>query len=848
MSILNAPFFDFKSGILTEKIIGRQDLKILKSGLLQGHNTITQVQGGQEFRPGFLHVCLTRRNLPATMWPFVFNDDQAFVLGFTDYYMRFYAQEGVITETAKTITGITQASPGVITIVGHGYSTGDEVYIEGVGGMTELNGAFYLVVRINNDTFSLTDLDGNAINTGAFTAFTSGGTTARVYEIATPYTQIQAEKIMMDGINDVQYLVDGVHMPRKLTRLSNTNWTLASYTRTNDPFEQKAITGASQANPASITCVGHGFSTGDEVFIEDIVGMTQLNNRYFVVTVVDPDTFTLDGENSTSHTAYTSGGIVALAGNAPRAVGLYGGRLFFGGGDNDPDVVDGSMSPDTSSGAPRYDVFTLGSDPEDAISQPIQATGEGTPRIRFFVGTRSFLAVGTFGGMSKLNGGQDSVPISAVDIGTFPVDSVGVAEVRPASFGNDIIYVQRGSEVVLSFQYSVANDGFEGFDTTLQSDELMDAGIRQMAYQQGKPNLLWVLLNDGKFRSLTYRRSEAIVAWNTHEMGGAVGVISLCGEPQSSNQDRLWACVKRTINGVSRYMVEVSANNPLIPKFKNFYTGRANREADKLRWLNMLWEAQRRQVFLDSALTFDNTQTTTLTPGAGATTLGTLDVVFTAGANVFTSDMVGQYIYPKYSTGSETGIVLITEYTSPTQIKGKIEQAFASLTAIASGSWYITKTTISGLDHLEGEEVTVVEDGAYGGTKTVEDGSIDLNNASCCGVIGKSYTGIIETMPIELLLSSGITSGKYKSVGIIKALLRDTLGVAAGSDVYHLDAIKVRTGNDIAGRPAPYFSGYTDLPGFDKFEITRTVTFVQEKPFPFTLLGLVVDTEVGFGT
>lgn len=847
MSLLNAPFFDFKSGVLTEKIIGRQDLKILKSGLLQGHNTITQVQGGQDFRPGFIHVCHTRRNSPATFWPFVFNDDQAFVLGFTDYYLRFYAQEGVITETAKTITAITQASPGVFTIAGHGYSTGNEIYVENVGGMEEINGAFYLVVKIDANTFSLTDLDGNAINTTAFTAFTSGGTAARVYEIETPYTQIQAEMLMMDGINDIQYLLDGVHMPRKLTRQGNTDWTLASYIRTDDPYEQKAITGITQANPASVVAVGHGRETGDQVFLEEITGMTELNNRYFTITKTDADNFTLDGEDSSAYAAYVSGGICSLAGNAPRAVGLYGGRLFLGGSDNDPDIANGSMSPDTTTGAPRYDVFTLGSDPEDAVSLPIQSIGEGTPRIRFFVGTRSFLAVGTFGGMSKMNGGQDSVPISGTDIGTFPIDGIGVAEVRPVTFGNDIIYVQRGTEVVLSFQFSLASDGFEGFDTTLQSDELMDAGIRQLTYQQGKPSLMWVLLNDGKFRSLTYRRSEAIVAWNTHSMGNAIGVISLCGEPQETNKDRLWACVKRRVNGVDRYMVEVSANNPIIPEFKDQYTGRSNKEADRTRWLNLLWEAQRRQVYLDSALTFDNTQTTTLTPGTGATVKGTEDVSFVAGASVFSADMVGQYIYPKYSTGDETGIVYITGYVSGTEITGKVEQAFPSLDPIASGSWYITKTTVSGLDHLEGEEVTVVEDGALAPSKTVENGTIELSTPSCCGVVGCSYTGIVETMPIELLLSSGITAGKYKSVGTIKALLRNTLGLSCGSDSYHLDALKIRTGNDIAGRPAPYFSGYTDVPAFDGYEIMRTVTFVQEKPFPFTLLGLIVDTEVSFG-
>ena len=308
MSGITVPIFDFRSGVLSQKLLARQDLKILKSGLLQGENFFTQIQGSQEFRPGFVYIRRTRNNLPAQLWQFVFNDEQAFVLEFTDYFLRFYTQEGIITETAKNITAMTNANPGVFTSVGHGYVTDDEVFLDGLVGVSGLNGQFYKIVRINNDTYSLKDLDGAAINTTALGTWTSGGTTQRVYQIATPYTKVQAESLKMAGTADIRYLVDGTHMPRKLTRAGNTSWTLASFTRTADPFDQKAITGATQANPCVITCTAHGFVTGDQVFIEDIVGMTQLNNIAFTITKINDNSFSLDGINSTGYTAYASGG------------------------------------------------------------------------------------------------------------------------------------------------------------------------------------------------------------------------------------------------------------------------------------------------------------------------------------------------------------------------------------------------------------------------------------------------------------------------------------------------------------------------------------------------------------
>jgi hypothetical protein len=70
----------------------------------------------------------------------------------------------------------------------------------------------------------------------------------------------------------------------------------------------KAITAATQANPVSITSAAHGYVTGTVVNIRSVVGMTQINDRFYTVTVVDANTYTLDGVDGTGYTAYTSGG------------------------------------------------------------------------------------------------------------------------------------------------------------------------------------------------------------------------------------------------------------------------------------------------------------------------------------------------------------------------------------------------------------------------------------------------------------------------------------------------------------------------------------------------------------
>lgn len=70
----------------------------------------------------------------------------------------------------------------------------------------------------------------------------------------------------------------------------------------------KAITGATATNPVALTVVGHGFTSGQAKRINSVVGMTQLNDRFFTVTVTGTDTITLDGVDGTAFTPYTSGG------------------------------------------------------------------------------------------------------------------------------------------------------------------------------------------------------------------------------------------------------------------------------------------------------------------------------------------------------------------------------------------------------------------------------------------------------------------------------------------------------------------------------------------------------------
>lgn len=91
------------------------------------------------------------------------------------------ATGGVWYNTNYTITGVTNANPGVVTVSSltpTGAQTlvnGDTITISGVVGMTQLNENRYIVSGISGSTFTLYDLFGNPVDTSSFGTWTSGG-------------------------------------------------------------------------------------------------------------------------------------------------------------------------------------------------------------------------------------------------------------------------------------------------------------------------------------------------------------------------------------------------------------------------------------------------------------------------------------------------------------------------------------------------------------------------------------------------------------------------------------------------------------------------------------------------
>lgn len=145
--------------------------------------------------------------------------------------------------------------------------------------------------------------------------FVLAGGGPAIFELATPYTEDDLPRLVFTQSADVMTIVHPDYDPRNLNRLADDNWTLTTInyasTVTAPVFAgatNATITNITQANPAVVTSTGHPFTNGQTILITGVVGMTEVNDRTFVVQNALVNTFELKDEDSTAYTAYTSGG------------------------------------------------------------------------------------------------------------------------------------------------------------------------------------------------------------------------------------------------------------------------------------------------------------------------------------------------------------------------------------------------------------------------------------------------------------------------------------------------------------------------------------------------------------
>jgi hypothetical protein len=632
------------------------------------------------------------------------------------------------------------------------------------------------------------------------------------YEIVSPYLTAELFDIKFAQSADVMYITHPNHQTRKLSRTGHTAWTLTAVEFTNGPFLDSNIT-TTTFTPAS-AAVGTGVNvtasaiTGinsDSGFQTTDVGrQIRIGVGYAIITArtsttVVVVTITTAIANTTANADWSLGSFSTTTG-FPSCVSFFEQRLVFAGTINNPQTVYFSKSGDYESMDANIG-GTIADD--DAIIYTIASNQVNA--IRFMTSTRT-LIIGTAGGEFTVSGGGDNNAVTPTNILIKKQSNHGAANVNAVSVGNATLFLQRAKRKIRELAYNFDVDGYQAPDLTILAEHITESGIIEMAYQEEPLAILWCVRTDGELIALTYQREQEVVAWHRHILGGVFGtgnavVESVAVIPTDDSEYELYMIVKRTIDGATARYVE--------------YLHTFNFDETDNTSFN----------FLDSQLGLSKSQTT-LTAGINATDT-TIPVASVSGLSASGKIKIGGEIiaYAAISVLDLTGctrgqnITTATSHTSGDTVKEVVN-------------------IIAGLDHLEGQTVSILVDGATHPTKVVASNQITLDRFGTDVKVGLQYTSILKTMRIDAGSQDGTSQGKTKRIYEVTARLYETVGVEVGPDLNNMERIPFRTSANPMDQGIPPFTGDKQVEFRGNYDTDGFMMVRQTQPLPLTLLSL----------
>jgi hypothetical protein len=163
------------------------------------------------------------------------------------------------------------------------------------------------------------------------------------------------------------------------------------------------------------------------------------------------------------------------------------------------------------------------------------------------------------------------------------------------------------------------------------------------------------------------------------------------------------------------------------------------------------------------------------------------------------------------------------------------------------GTWSIDApfTTVYGLNHLEGQPVTVLADGGVVNGMVVSDGSITLPQPATKVVVGYGFQAQLQTMYLDLGNEQNTIQGKRKKVAALTVRVKDSRGLKAGRTFDHLVPIKELNRATFLDRPIQLITKDERLIMDPLWDVPGQICLQVDDPLPVTVLGVVPEVIVG---
>lgn len=918
----------FAGGEVSPSVAARVDLSKRAVAVERAENFFVRVTGGMASRPGLQFIAEAKTTDTTRIIPFEFNTEQTYILELGDQYMRFYTYGGQIlsggppyeiatpyvaadlftlefaqsgdvmtivhpnyaprelvriTNTNWTLTeisfapsqaaptalaltnnysqtggisGITQANPAVVTSTSHGLATGAEIEITGVVGMTEVNGNTYRITAIDGNTFRLEGTD----STG-FTAYTSGGT----------------------------WTVNGDLLKYKVTANNRDTFeeslsALSSSTLT--------ITGITQADPAVVTLsAAHTLEYGDEIYIDSVVGMTELNGRRFLVldapssTTIEIMSTSRAPVDSTGYGAYVSGGSVRTAFVTTTATALAwdntitwaaaadadtynvyradeGGLYGFVGRTDSLTFTDDFIEADTGDTAPlAVNPFEDGAGFWPSTTgffqqRQIYANSDAFPNRFWMTQTGVFYNFAT------------STPLRDDDAIIATLAARRINEIRHIIPLSDLVILTTGAEFRVkgqgdaAFTPSTINIKPQSYygSTALRPIVAGDVAlymapgnfIRELSYEFATDKftgrditvLARHLLDYNDIVDWDFAPSPYDLIWLVRDDGTAL-VLTY------QNEQEVFAWTRATTLGDFKSVAVVREGDKDVPYFlvqrtingtvKQFIERLDEREFDDLQDAFCVDAG----LSLDVPITITNmTAADPVVVTAPAHGLSNGDIVDISDVFEVSSNNTRREVASADYTGTGFIVANATTNTFELNLNGSGYDGSGFAAYSSGGVARKAVTTLSGLSHLEGAEVVAAANGYAETGLVVSGGSITLSTPASRVHVGLPYTCQMITLPISTYGSSNTVDKRTMNINRLTVQVERTMGMWTGpsTDLMREAKFGLPSAYD---QPLPMVTEDVNVTLKGDWSKEKQVVVEQRSPLPITILAVAPDVAVG---
>lgn len=575
-----------------------------------------------------------------------------------------------------------------------------------------------------------------------------------------------------------------------------------------NPFAPGAITSV------RVTAGGSGYTSAPSVSASgggsDFAARAIINDSGAVVNILilnggagySSPTISISGGGGTGATATATAR--ALTGTYPSLSCIFQQRQLYAASFEDPITLWGSQTG-------RFNNFNSSEIVVATDAYEFTLDSSGVSPIRHLLPMRGGLLAMTAENVWLLNGGSENRPLTPTSALAEPQTYTGVSNLDPIRVGSSILYTEGKGYAVRELLYNEFSRVYSGQDRSILANHLFGPGktITAWGFQESPYKVVWAAREDGALLAFTTVAEEDVFAWTPCWTKGRVTDLVVIRE---GTEDRVYLTVQRFISG----------------RWQKFI------ERMDLRQFNNLEDAWCVDCGLDYPLQYPAGTVTVYADGyaliEGGSFLGTEGAVLRLGDGIW--DI----------TSATADRAELTMRLAPTNWVPETDEAYTF--PVTSGNWSLTApvSTVSGLDHLEGETVAVLADGNVLAPRQVIEGQLTLDQPATRIIIGLPFTCKAKTLP--LIAPGENIEGKRKRVVAVSMRLNNSRALRVGDTYETVYELPERT-NEAWANPIRPINGLIKTPVGTTWDEESFTHFKLEDPLPVTLLSLVQSVEVG---